>query len=118
VPIAEARRNPPPTQEWVIDLNKQEHLEPIGRNYTTLDEVMDGEHLSPSEELAFDLYGENPVYAALLNTIRNLGESLCACTQSTDAMQEVCDRVCQMRSEDDRAAVINIAWEGIGGWCG
>jgi hypothetical protein len=33
-------------------------------------------------------------------------------------MQEVYDRVCQMGSEDDRAAVINIAWEGIGGWCG
>jgi hypothetical protein len=44
--------------------------------------VMDGEHLSPSEELAFDLYGENPVYAALLNAIHNLGESLYACTHA------------------------------------
>jgi len=66
VQMAEAQRNRPPTEQWVIDLNKQEHLEPTGRNWMTLDEVMDGEHLSPAEEVAFDLYGETPVYAALL----------------------------------------------------
>ncbi len=118
VQMAEAQRNRPPTEQWVIDLNKQEHLEPTGRNWMTLDEVMDGEHLSPAEEVAFDLYGETPVYAALLDAVRNLGESLHAYTRSTGTMQKVFDRVCQMRPKNDfRATVLNSAWERIGGWC-
>ena len=118
VPMAEAQRNPPRAEQWVIDLNKQERMEPAERSWMTLDEVMDGEHLSPADELAFDLYGENPVYAALLDAIRNLGESLYTYARSTDAMQEVYDRLCQRRPESDfRAAVLTVAWEGIGGWC-
>jgi hypothetical protein len=109
---------PPPTEPWVVNLNRQEHLEPVGRDYMTLDEVMDGEHLSPEEELAFDLYGSDPVHVALRAAIRNLGESLFAYSQSTDVMVAVCDRVNQMRRDPDfnRAEFLDDAWEGIGGW--